>query len=126
MVVKDNKRGVNRAELKDGLSLALFEKQVNDGESTGTCVFISHRSTDKKAAAAIAGYIKDCGIDVYIDVDDEGLQLATINCDSEGIVTHIQKGLKASTHVLALISDDTVYGTVYSENCVNTYKLLLT
>lgn len=105
--VNRKERGINRAEVKNELAISLFERKVEEGDSLGTCVFISHRSTDKDVAVDIAGYIRDCGIDVYIDVDDKGLQIATINNDSESIVNYIHEGLKQSTHVLALISDDT-------------------
>ena len=100
-------RGINRAEVHDGNQIFIFESEVKRGDEKGTCVFISHRSTDKKEAAAIAGYIKDCGLDVYIDVDDKGLQLATAKDDAQGIVDFIHKGLLQSTHILVLISDDT-------------------
>ena len=100
-------RGINRATIKGGINSRLLERKVDNKDSQGTCVFISHRSTDKKEAVAIANYIRDCGIDVYIDVDDNGLQIATVKDDSESIVNHIHNGLMLSTHILALISDDT-------------------
>ncbi len=103
----NTKRGMNRAELKDGFPISIYEGYISKNDDLGTCVFISHKSTDTEVAAAIAAYIKDCGIDVYIDVNDEGLQIASQNNDSQEIVSHIQKGLRLSTHVLALISDDT-------------------
>jgi len=107
MIVNNTKRGINRAEINDPLVRAVYERQINNHDSQGTCMFISHRSTDKKEALAISNFIQDCGIDVYIDVKDEGLQIATQNDDPESIVKHIQKGLSLSTHVLALISENT-------------------
>jgi hypothetical protein len=107
MIVNDKKRGINRAEIKDSLDSELFEKCIKEHDGRGTCVFISHRSTDKKEALEIANFFQDCGIDVYIDVKDQGLQVATQKDDPELIVKHIQDGLSLSTHVLVLISDNT-------------------
>lgn len=104
---KHRHRGINRAEVHDEIQKLLFENEVRNSDKDGVCVFISHRSTDKKEATTIANYIKDCGIDVYIDVDDEGLQIATIKEDPQEIVDFIHRGILQSTHILVLISDDT-------------------
>ena len=110
MIVNDenkfSQRGINRAEIK-GYGACIFEHHVENRDYEGTCIFISHRSSDKKEASAVSHYIRNCGIDVYIDLDDNGLQLATVKNDAQGIVNHIQDGLKKSTHLLALLSEDT-------------------
>ncbi len=110
MIVNDenkfSQRGINRAEIK-GYGACIFEHHVENGDYEGTCIFISHRSSDKKAALTVSHYIRNCGIDVYIDLDDNGLQLATVKNDVQGIVNHIQDGLKKSTHLLVLLSEDT-------------------
>ena len=103
---KQHHRGINRAEVHQGFHHTLVEsKEILNKK--GICVFISHRSTDKIEAAVIAEYIKNCGIDVYIDVDDKGLQIATIKNDAHSIVNYIHNGISQSTHILVLISDDT-------------------
>ena len=100
-------RGINRAEkLKDN-SCSLFESYVRNDDEKGTCVFVSYRSADREQAVAIARYIKDSGIDVYIDVSDEGLQIATVEDNPQSVVNYIHNGLLQSTHILVLISDDT-------------------
>ena len=101
------KYGTNRAQITDEITLAMYENYINKKDEKGVCVFISHKSQDSIDAKAIADYIRLCGIDVYIDLDDNGLKLASITEDSEGIVKHIQKGLGMSTHLLAIISDNT-------------------
>ena len=58
-----DKNGVNRAESNNPISISIYEN--SKGNQMKVCVFISHRSTDKKVAAEIAKYlkmlmIKDC------------------------------------------------------------------
>ena len=101
-------KGINMAVAKKNYILetvALNKIKNNDPEYL--CVFISHRSTDKEDAIAVANLLRENGIDVYIDIDDEGLQIETQNDNPEGIVKHIQEALKYSTHLMALISDNT-------------------
>ncbi len=101
------KYGINRAQIGDEITFCLYENRVNKNDEKGTCVFISHKSQDSEDAKAVADCIRSYGIDVYIDLDDQGLKLASVTDDSAGIVEHIQKGLSVSTHLLALISDNT-------------------
>jgi hypothetical protein len=74
--------------------------------STSSCIFISHKSEDVNAAIAIGHYIRDnAGIDIYLDILDEGLQGAVQRNDHHKIVKCIEKGIATSTHILCLISE---------------------
>lgn len=97
-------RGINRALSQ--YKYTYYEK-VRNCDYTGICVFISHKSSDSKEAKEIAELFKENGIDVYIDLDDNGLQIASVSNNAQSVVDHIQEGLKCSTHLLAMISDDT-------------------
>ena len=80
-------RGINRAK---NAQHAIYES-VN---SSKYCVFISHKYEDLEAAREIAAYIQDSEIDVYLDDNDNGLQKAAENNDSEKIVRCIETGLQ--------------------------------
>lgn len=108
-------RGINRAK---NAQHAIYES-VN---SSKYCVFISHKYEDLEAAREIAAYIQDSEIDVYLDDNDNGLQEAAENNDSEKIVRCIETALKSSTHILVLITENTrkswwvPYETGYAKN----------
>ncbi len=68
-------------------------------------VFISHQKRDRDAAQKIADYLIDLGISVYFDEYDKGLRIATT---SNQIVDAIQKGIHNSTHMLCIISPNTL------------------
>lgn len=73
------------------------------------CIFLSHISVDKPSASAVGRYImKHGGIDVYLDVHDQDLQAAVSANDAAGITKFIERGLSHSTHIMCLVSADTV------------------
>lgn len=89
-----------------------FNKRVYEfasiPESTTSCIFISHKSEDKEKAIKIGDYIKAVAkIDIYLDINDDGLQGAISRGDDHSIVKYIEKGLDTSTHILCLISNRT-------------------
>jgi len=72
------RRGVNiyeEARLSFG-KVNESERLENFSNSSNPSIFLSHRSSDKAAVKEIGEYIKDAGINVYIDIDDRLLQLA--------------------------------------------------
>lgn len=71
-------------------------------------VFISHQKRDRDEAEKIAKYLKRVGIDVYFDEYDRELQIATINDDPKAVVKAIKKGINNSTHMLCIISKNTL------------------
>lgn len=94
-------RGINRAHYSEMQSLYESKKLSEH------CIFISHKYEDLDAAREISEYIKDSDIDVYLDDNDDGLQEAVKNNDSEGIVRCIEKALQNSTHILILVTENT-------------------
>ena len=71
-------------------------------------VFISHQKKDREEAKLIADYLREAGIPVYFDEYDSALQIATKNNDSRVIVEAIKKGINTSTHMLAVVSKNTL------------------
>lgn len=95
-----------------GINRALYENRqfAKARELLSTpCIFLSHISVDKTAAIAIGSYIAKRGdIDIYLDINDEKLQEAVRTGDPAGITQFIEQGLAASTHIMCLVSSDTV------------------
>jgi hypothetical protein len=95
-----------------GINRALFENRhvAKSNESASRrCIFLSHISVDKSAAMAIGAYITSQGdIDIYLDINDGQLQSA-VNAGDPGSTTQfIEQGLSHSTHIMCLVSADTV------------------
>jgi hypothetical protein len=95
-----------------GLNRALFENRIlaKANESVGkSCIFLSHISIDKSWATAIGEYITRYGdIDIYLDVNDPDLQSAVLTNDAALMTRFIERGLSRSTHIMCLVSVDTV------------------
>lgn len=73
------------------------------------CIFLSHISVDKAAAVAISDYIISRGdIDVYLDINDRELQDAADSGNAVRITEFIERGLSNSTHIMCLVSENTV------------------
>ena len=94
-----------------GRNLALESNYLNrtlyESNSEKKCVFISHKSEDSDTAKNIAELLQNAGLDVYLDVNDNGLQQATRKNDAEAIVKCIEKALACSTHILILVTENT-------------------
>lgn len=99
-------KGVNRANLSKSSSLRFSESQTPVSRSI--CLFLSHISIDKNAAIAIAEYIMNAGFDVYLDVYDEKLQRAVNAGDAGKITEYIEQGVENCSHMICLVSDNTV------------------
>lgn len=93
-------RGVNRAHARRLFKLCLAHSQ-------SSCIFISHKYEDLKSAQRVAGYIMDYGFDVCLDDHDSKLNKAVDMNDSQGIVSCIEDGLNARTHILVLVTEHT-------------------
>src|SRR5947209_315445 len=95
-----------------GINRALHENRIlaKASEVLGQpCIFLSHISIDKPAIEAIAKYIAACGdIDVYLDVNDEDLQRAAKGGDAAAVTEFIERGISNSTHIMCLVSGNTV------------------
>lgn len=79
----------------------------NSASISKKCVFISHKSEDIEAAKALSELITSKGIDVYLDINDSGLQRATRENDAQKIVNCIEKALSVSSHILVLVTNKT-------------------
>jgi hypothetical protein len=71
-------------------------------------VFISHQKRDREEAKKIADYLKSVEIDVYFDEFDKELQQADAANNPIAVVAAIKKGIKDSTHMLCIISPNTL------------------
>jgi hypothetical protein len=75
------------------------------------CVFISHQQKDKKQAKKIADYLMGVGIDVYIDEYDKDLKIHHQSNNAKAVTDSIRKGINNSSHMLVLVSVDTLLST---------------
>ena len=94
--------------MRKGINRAITSQYRSIYESasyySSKCVFISHKSEDKEAAIWVAELLMKDGIDVYLDINDEGLQKATAEGNAKKIVECIEKAISVSTHILVLIT----------------------
>lgn len=95
--------GINRA-----LATNEFKSTVNLGLNV-KCVFISHQKSDTEYCKKIADYLINAGVDVYFDEYDKDLKLHRQTNNPLGVVDSIKKGIKMSSHMLCVISKNTLY-----------------
>lgn len=75
------------------------------------CVFISHQKADKDNAKKIADYLIAAGVDVYLDEYDKDLKTQHQSNNPKGVTDSICKGINNSSHMLVLISPNTMKST---------------
>lgn len=75
------------------------------------CVFISYQKKDRDSAIKVAEYLQGAGIDVYIDIYDTELRIQHQNNNPKEVTKAICNGINNSSHMLALISPETMYST---------------
>lgn len=75
------------------------------------CVFISHQQNDKDSAKKIADYFIEAGIDVYFDAYDGDLKIHHQSKNAKAVTDSIRKGINNSSHMLVLVSPNTLYST---------------
>lgn len=93
--------------MSKGINRAKGSLKYESTQLYNECIFISHKYEDLDAARAIASYIMDSDIDVYLDDNDDGLQSAVQSNDSKKIVECIENALTESTHILVLVTKNT-------------------
>lgn len=98
------KKGFNKADVWENYFWAIDNEPL---VKSRPCIFLSHKREDKDACKKIAGYFKDAGIDYYLDVEDDNLQSASDEGDPIKITESIKKGIRASTHMLVVVSEKT-------------------
>lgn len=95
--------GINRA----AKNVRIFsESRKSEGVE---CVFLSHQKSDKDICRKIANYLMAANIDVYFDEDDEDLKIYRQASRPQGVVDSIRKGIINSSHMLVVISPNTIY-----------------
>ncbi|WP_103027208.1 toll/interleukin-1 receptor domain-containing protein [Salinibacter altiplanensis] len=107
---------VNRARpiQKLGAKLhALQERKKKPSRKTeyreGTpCLFISHKREDTEACKKITDYLLDAGVDVYFDEYDDTLSAIAAAGDENLLTDRITDGINMSTHMLCVVSPQTV------------------
>lgn len=75
------------------------------------CVFISHQQKDKQEAKKIADYLINAGINVYYDEYDSDLKDNHQSNNAKGVTDSIKRGINNSSHMLVLVSPNTLYST---------------
>lgn len=75
------------------------------------CFFISYQKADREAAVKVADYIQNAGIDVYFDVYDTELRIQHQNDNPKEVTRAICNGINNSSHMLVIVSPDTLYST---------------
>lgn len=75
------------------------------------CMFISHQQKDKESAKKIADYLMGAGIDVYFDAYDSDLKIHHQSNNAKAVTDAIRKGINNSSHMLVLVSPNTLYST---------------
>lgn len=68
------------------------------------CIFISHQKKDSSDAKKIANYLMAAGLDVYFDEYDQNIDRS----NPYSVVNAIKVGLKRSTHLLCIISQNSL------------------
>lgn len=94
--------GINRA----------FSSNLNLSESrriSGVkCVFLSHQKSDGAICRQIANYLMAADIDVYFDENDSDLRIYRQTNNPKGVVDSIRKGINKSSHMLVVVSPNTI------------------
>lgn len=81
-------------------------------KTTGVkCIFLSHQQKDKDVCRKIAEYLMAADIDVYFDEDDEDLKIYRQSNSPQGVVDSIRKGINNSSHMLVVVSPNTIYSS---------------
>ena len=72
------------------------------------CVFISHQREDSEACKSIADHFIDAGVDIYFDQYDPVLNALVASGDADRITQHIRDGVNFSTHMICVLSRNTI------------------
>lgn len=96
-------KGYNKANIFENISWIYESKDVKKRP----CIFLSHKKEDKVECRKIAEYFKNAEIDYYLDELDVALQQAALSGDPTKITESIKKGIRASSHMLVVVSENT-------------------
>jgi hypothetical protein len=102
------RKGLNRALNEDFTKFKnSYLSNVRHFSSSDPCIFISHKKEDKTEASKLADYIKDSGIDIFFDANDENLNNPEVLKNPVLVTNAINDALSKSTHMIAVISNKT-------------------
>lgn len=93
--------GINRIDCEAKAALSRKQSGIK-------CVFISHQKADASICRHIADYLIKAGIDVYFDEFDRDLKIYRQENRPKGVVDSIKKGIQNSTHMLCVVSPNTL------------------
>jgi len=89
----------------------IMEAKASDLQKEGAikepCIFLSHIHGDKQRVKEFGEYIKNAGINIYMDVEDQELQAAVDALDDDKITHFIEVGIQNSTDLMIFLSDAT-------------------
>lgn len=89
---------------------SLSENTIYARKSVGQkCIFLSHQKNDAAVCKHIANYLMKSGVDVYFDEYDSDLKIYRQENRPEGVVDSIKKGIQNSTHMLCVVSPNTLF-----------------
>jgi hypothetical protein len=90
---------------------SILEAKASELDKTAAtdepCIFLSHISEDKVAVKTVGEYIKNKGINIYLDAEDAELQQAVHDSDDTKITAFIEGGISRSSDVIVFISEMT-------------------
>lgn len=95
-----------------GINRAIVSNiQLSDSRKTlgVKCVFLSHQKSDSAICRYIANYLMAADIDVYFDENDNDLRIYRQTNNPKGVVDSIRKGINKSSHMLVLVSPNTIH-----------------
>jgi len=104
-------KGINRADSNQYIFrlLSRFEAKVLDRKDENEkCIFISHKKEDTDECETVAQYLMNAGIDIYFDKYDKTIHQLVEEGNSDKITEHLQDGIDRSTHMLCVVSKQTI------------------
>lgn len=98
------------------------QDELSGLETTRPHVIICHQKEDTEQVKLISDYLIKAGIDVYFEMYDESLKFYGQKNAHKGLLDSIYKGINENTHLLCVISPNTLKSKwVFFEegNCYN-------
>ena len=93
--------GIGRfGSISEANEAGLLKKATPEGPS----IFLSHIRVDKETVKKYGQYIKQQGIDIYLDVDDKELQKAVDDGNHAKVTEFIEAGIRRCTDVMIFLS----------------------
>ncbi|PEC41861.1 hypothetical protein CON11_26410 [Priestia megaterium] len=93
--------------LNDSRYGGIFNEHANLKKKDDICIFLSHVEEDKEHVIKIGDYILQSGFNIYLDIYDPELQSAASRGNHEAITKCLENGIKNSTHMLCIVSEET-------------------